>query len=175
MLSGETAVGQYPVEAVTCMARIAAATEAHLEETGRDRPPAGFVSVTHDPDEPLAVAACSLAAELGAAAVITPTLSGRTARLLARYRPWARIVAPAPTEAVVRRMALVWGVAPVPMAALSPGDDRLAAAVRDAFRAGAVGVGDRVVVLAGHPIEGGPTFPTVRVVRVGEGGSSQEP
>ena len=61
------------------------------------------------------------------------------------------------------------------MAALSPGDDRLAAAVRDAHRAGAVGVGDRVVVLAGHPIEGGPGFPTVRVVRVGEGGASREP
>ena len=63
----------------------------------------------------------------------------------------------------------------MPMATLAPGDDRLAAAVRDAFRAGAVGAGDRVVVLAGHPIEGGPAFPTVRVVRVGEGGASQEP
>jgi pyruvate kinase len=61
------------------------------------------------------------------------------------------------------------------MAPLAPGDSRLVAAVRDAFQAGAVKVGDRVVVLAGHPLEGGPLTPTVRVVRVGEAGTSQAP
>lgn len=175
MLSGETAVGQHPVEAVACMARIAAETESHLEQTARDDPAPRFVSVVHDPSEPIVFAACTLAREVGAAAVVTPTLSGRTARLVARCRPWARIVAPAPTEAVLRRMAVVWGLTPVLMAGLAPGDDRMVAAVRDAFRAGALAVGERVVVLAGHPIEGGTAFPTVRVARVGEGGSSQEP
>ena len=72
-------------------------------------------------------------------------------------------------------MALVWGILPVTMGWLSPGEDRMEAAVRDAFRAGAVAVGDRVVVMAGHPVEGGQRFPTVRVVRVGANGTSQEP
>ena len=72
-------------------------------------------------------------------------------------------------------MAIVWGLTPVPMAALPASGDRLAGAVRDAYTAGAVKAGDRVVVLAGHPIEGGRRFPTVRVVRVGDGGESLEP
>ena len=102
-------------------------------------------------------------------------MNGRTARMLARYRPGARIVAPAPTVAVQRRMSLVWGVRPVPMMPLNPGDGRMVTAVRDAFAAGEVQIGDRVIVLAGHPIEGESRMPTVRVVRVGEAGASLEP
>ena len=175
MLSGETAVGLYPVEAVATMARIALETERHLFGTSRDFSPSRLLSIVTDADDPIALAACSLAQEVNAAAIVTPTLSGRTAKLLARHRPWAQIVAPVPAEDVLRQLAMVWGVTPVPMGRLAPGEDRMAAAVGDAFRAGAVAAGDRVVVLAGHPIEGGLRFPTVRVVRVGENGSSQEP
>jgi pyruvate kinase len=175
MLSGETAVGKYPVEAVRCMDRIAVETERHLREQAR--PPA--VRAAHDASEPvadpLALAAVELALEVGAAAVVTPTLTGRTAGLVAKYRPAARVVALGPTPEVLRGMAPVWGVRPVRLTPLRNGDDRLAAAVRDAFAAGAVAAGERVVVLAGHPIEGGPGLPTVRVVRVGEGGATAEP
>jgi pyruvate kinase len=69
----------------------------------------------------------------------------------------------------------VWGIRGVRLSPVAPGTDRLAAAVEGACKAGAVSEGDRVVVLAGHPIAGGPRFPTVRVVRVGPGGSSGEP
>ena len=175
MLSGETAIGKYPAEAVACMARIAAEAERSQEACGT-----GFMD--HDVprprqniDDSIALSACHLAREVGAAAIVTPTLSGRTAGILARYRPAARIVAPAPTEAVVRRMAVVWGLQPVRSSPLSPGDSRLVASVRDAFNAGAVRTGERVVVLAGHPVEGGPFHPTLRVVRVGEAGTSQAP
>jgi pyruvate kinase len=72
-------------------------------------------------------------------------------------------------------MAVVWGVRPVLMAPLQPGEGRMTAAVRDALAAGAVAMGERLVLLAGHPIEGEPLFPTVRVVRVGEGGACLEP
>jgi pyruvate kinase len=172
MLSGETAVGEYPVEAVTCMERIACETEAHLAS-----------DVTHDVNVPrgnvedhLTHMICALAHDVRAEAIITPTYSGRTARLVARHRPRAMIVAPSPNEAVVRQMALIWGLAPVPMADdLKPGEDRLTAAVRAAFTHGAVRVGQRVVVMAGHPVEGGERFPTLRVVRVGEHGQSCEP
>lgn len=174
MLSGETAVGRYPVEAVACMHRIAVETERHLEGAGVSlgsnfaRPDMGI-------DDPVTLAACSLASEVGAAAIVTPTLTGRTARLVIRHRPWARVVAAAPTDAVLRSLALVWGVTAVRMTQVDLGGDRMATAVRDAFAAGTVAAGERVIVLAGHPIEGGPRFPTIRVVRVGEGGVSHEP
>jgi pyruvate kinase len=175
MLSGETAVGQYPVEAVRCMAKIAEETEKHLESVDSGFRGQEVCPVDRDVDEPLAVVACSLARQVGATAIVTPTLSGRTAGMIAKHRPWARVVAPAPTAAVVRRMALAWGVRPVLMAPLSPGESRMVSAVRDAFHAGAVAAGERVVVMAGHPLEGGPRLPTLRVVRVGEGGTSLEP
>jgi pyruvate kinase len=132
--------------------------------------------VPADPDTPSTVAVCTLAEQVAAAAIVVPTLSGRTARLIARGRPACAIVAPVPSAAVRRRLALVWGVAPVPLATdLPPGADRLNAAVRAAFAAGAVQAGQRVIVLAGHPVQGGERLPTVRIVRVGDGGASAPP
>ncbi|MBP3957873.1 pyruvate kinase [Gemmata sp. G18] len=174
MLSGETAVGSYPVDAVACMHRIAVETESHLRYS-RSIHGAVYDAVGDDIDDPITLAACSLADEVNAAAIVTPTLSGRTARLAARNRPWASVVAVAPTDAVLQRLALVWGITPVRMTPVAPGGDRMATAVQDAFEAGTVAAGERVVILAGHPIAGGPRFPTVRVVRVGEGGTSSEP
>ena len=175
MLSGETAVGLYPVESVEMMAKIAEEAEAHIAGAHP-----GFLAATppvpgDSIEDSLSLAACRLASEVGARAIVTPTLSGRTARMLARYRPAALIVAPAPTDDVVRRLALVWGVRAVRMAPVRPGDGRMVAAVRDAFHAGAVESGDRVVVLAGHPVEAEIRMPTLRVVRVGEAGASLEP
>lgn len=173
MLSGETAVGLYPVEAVECMHRIALETETHLQESGVSQG-AHFLRHGSGIEDPITHAACSLALEVEASAIVTPTISGNSASLVARYRPWMRIVAVAPSEAVLRRLALVWGVRQVPMTTTAPGDDRLDRAVRDAFAAGAVRAGERVVVIAGHPVEGGPRHPTIRVVRVGDAGCSGE-
>ena len=175
MLSGETAVGRYPVEAVACMARIAVETESHLMKTGR-AVELGFACPDDGGvDDPVTMAACGLATEVNAAALVVPTLSGRTARMVARHRPWAKVVAVAPTEAVLRGVAPVWGIHAVRMTPTAAGGDRMATAVRDAYAAGAVKPGDHVVVTAGHPIEGGRRFPTIRVVRVGDGGSCGEP
>ncbi len=172
MLSGETAVGAYPVEAVAAMHRIICEAEEHLIDDGRRDVfvPRGDIEdhITH--------VTCTLARETVADAIVTPTYSGRTARHVARHRPRALIVAPAPTENVVRQLALVWGTLPVPFPGqLSPGDDRLEAAVRAAFVHGALKQGDLAVVLAGHPIEGGERLPTIRVVRVGSSGQSCAP
>jgi pyruvate kinase len=174
MLSGETAVGRYPIEAVACMARIAVETEAHLRDSGASL--GSRLGLADDGvDDPIARAACSLAAEVGAAALVIPTLSGRTARLVTRYRPWARVVAVAPTDPVLQGLALDWGVIPVRMTPAGAGGDRMTTAVRDAFAADTVRAGERVVVLAGHPIAGGPLYPTVRVAKVGAEGESVEP
>jgi len=174
MLSGETAVGHHPVQAVACMSRIALEAEAHLAEFGP--PPAELWLPNPAVDDQMTSLAVELATRVGADAIITPTLSGRTARLLARHRPRAAIVAPAPTEAMLRRMAVVWGLQPVLMKAGGrPGDDRLVGAVEVAFAAGAVRSGALVVVLAGHPIEGGDRLPTIRLARVGDAGRAVEP
>ena len=170
MLSGETAIGRYPVEAVGCMSRIAVEAEAHLGLV--DRPPCDPALVGSAVDDHVSELAVALAGRVNADAIITPTLSGRTARLLARHRPPAAIVAPAPSEAVVRRMAVVWGLQPVLMAdAHRPGHDRIGAAVEAAVAAGAIRVGSLVVVLAGHPVEGGERLRTIRLLRVGDGGA----
>jgi pyruvate kinase len=174
MLSGETAVGSYPVDAVACMHKIALETEAHIH-TARAAHASVYNPTGDEIDDPITLAACGLADEVNAGAIVTPTLSGRTAKLVARHRPWARVVAVAPTDAVLRRLALVWGITLVRMTPVPAGGDRMATAVCDAFLAGTVQPGARVVVLAGHPIAGGPRFPTVRVVRVGDGGTSCEP
>jgi pyruvate kinase len=174
MLSGETAVGRYPVEAVACMSRIAFEAESHLTEFGP--PPAELWLPRPELDDHITHLAIDLAGRAGADAIITPTLSGRTARLLARHRPRAAIVAPAPTEDVLRQMAVVWGLQPVLMTTCCrPGDDRLSGAVLAAFQAGVVEKGNLVVVLAGHPVEGGDHLPTIRLARVGEGGRASEP
>jgi pyruvate kinase len=172
MLSGETAVGAYPVEAVACMDHIAREVEPQIADDSRYRLtlPVGPIDdhVTH--------LTCDLAHDVKADAIITPTISGRTARLIARHRPAAAIIAPAADEGVVRQMALIWGVQPVPLESPLPhGADRLEVAVRSAFNAGALGEGQLAVVLAGHPNEGGGRFPTIRLVRVGAGGASREP
>jgi pyruvate kinase len=171
MLSGETAVGAHPVEAVSYMNRIARAAEADLRKDGWDVVvPQGTI------DDHITHLTRTLAHDIGADAIVVPTLTGRTARLVARHRPRATVVAAAPTEEVLHRLALVWGLRAVPLPArLSSGEDRLETAVRAAFSSGVVSAGQVVVVLAGHAVEGGERLPTLRVVRVGEGGRSQEP
>ncbi len=171
MLSGETAVGNYPVEAVACMARIVRQAEADLH--GRA---GSCVSVYSTLDDEFAGALCQLAESADAQALIVPTLTGRTARQVSRHRPRAAIIAPVPTAAARRQLALVWGVTPVPLRDdLVNGADRIDAAVRAASVAGVVSSGQRVLVLAGHPIEGGARLPTIRLVKVGAGGESIEP
>ena len=172
MLSGETAVGDYPCEAIECMDQILRESESHLAEDGSRLVlvPIGELNdhVTH--------LTCSLATDANAAAIIAPTHTGRTARLVARHRVKPAIIAVSSHEEVLRQLGMVWGVRAVPPAGpIQRGDDRIEAAVRAAFVAGAVHAGDRVVVLAGHPIEGGEGFPTIRVVRVGDEGRSCEP
>ena len=173
MLSGETAVGAYPVDAVECMHRIAMEAESHLFEFDHQ-----LTSVRHmdrSIDDHITHEVVELAGKIGADAIITPTLSGRTARLVARHRSGTAVIAPVPSESVLRQMAIVWGVQPVLMAAgIHPGDDRIIAALQAAFVAGAIKSGQCVIVLAGHPVEGGAHLPTISFVRIGEGGEPVE-
>ena len=170
MLSGETTIGNFPVEAVMCMDRIAKRAEADLMTR-----PRGQNSPSPNLEEDVAESVCELAHAAQAEAIIVPTLTGRTAKHVARYRPHADIIAPVPRADVRRRLAMIWGVRTVPLTDLPQGSDRVDAAVRAAYAAGEVRTGQRVVVAAGHPVEGGPRLPTLRIVKVGESGASAEP
>ena len=172
MLSGETAVGNYPIEALRCMDTILHEAESHF---GSKEGPAHLGLPKGSITDRITNMTVDLALELGAEAIIAPTLTGRTARMVARHRPAAAIVSVSTSEEISRQQSLVWGVrAVVPPFAIQKGDDRMEAAVRTAFLSGAVAVGALVVVLAGHPVEGGEGFHTIRVVRVGEDGRSCE-
>lgn len=172
MLSGETAVGKYPVEALTCMDQIAREVDPQVADDDRY----DLDLSDGSPDDQMTHLAYELARSVHADAIVTPTVSGRSARLIARYRPKSEIVAPAATERAMRQLAIVWGVTPVLLESPLPiGADRMDAAIRSAFRRGAVQAGQSAVVLAGHPSEGGPHIPTIRFVRVGLGGMSCDP
>ena len=110
MLSAETAVGAYPVEAVATMARIAeVAEEALADDTLEEPEPGGRFDVTRA----VSTAASQIERDLELAAIVTATQSGATARAVAAHRPRTPIVAVTSDEMVARRLALVWGVTPL--------------------------------------------------------------
>jgi pyruvate kinase len=164
MLSAETAVGKYPVEAVRMMSEIALAAERHLSEYRRPfvrEKAAGPGSVA----EASAHAACVAAQELGAAAIAVFTLSGRTALLVAARRPAAPVLAFTPSEEACRRLALVWGVRPM-LSEMAAGPDALVAMAERVVRScGRVRPGDLVILLAGSTTVPGATN-MMRVHRV---------
>jgi pyruvate kinase len=111
MLSGETAIGCYPVEAVRTMSEIAGAVEADIEREGRAPQPwaAGRVGVS----AAISYGACEVAHRVGATAIVSATFTGATARAVARNLPAQPIVAISPNQRVVNQLALCWGVCPV--------------------------------------------------------------
>ncbi len=152
MLSGETAVGRYPVDAVTMMGKIARATEAHFPYSARLREAADARAATIT--DAISQATCEIAQELGAKAILASTRSGHTARMVAKYRPATPILAPTPDPRVAARLALVWGVEPLLVPQFDTTDEMIARAVAAAKERGLVHAGDVVVITAGVPIGG---------------------
>lgn len=151
MLSAESAAGQYPVESVRTMATIARRTEEALDYVGilnRKRRTGKLDTVT----EAISHATVTTAADLGAAAIISATRSGFTARMVSKYRPNCRIVAVTPDGAVARKLQLVWGVTTVIKEETPNTDDLIERAVEGALESGVVKHGDLVVITAGVPV-----------------------
>jgi pyruvate kinase len=147
MLSGETAVGKYPVEAVDTMVRIAAAVEP--EFAYRDTPFEATRQGARYISDVVGHSACDMAEIIEAAAIIVPTVSGETAREVSRHRPHRPIVACTPSWDVQRQLMLDWAVVPL---ALDPTKDVETLWLRsiDAVqRSGIAGPGDRVVITSG--------------------------
>jgi pyruvate kinase len=150
MLSEETAIGKYPVETVSMMAKIAADAESSFPFAGWSQ----RVEKEGEKSIPEAVgqAACRLAESLNAASIITFTQSGSTARLIAKYRPREPILAPTPLEKTYRRLALIWGVVPVLGESIKDTDEIVDIAFKAALKSGLVKKGQRVVITAGAPV-----------------------
>jgi len=150
MLSEETAVGKYPVESASMMVRIAA--EAERMPSFIDGPfPDAPGPIPGSLPGAVARAASSLAADVGAAAIITCTHSGSAARFVSRCRPDVPILALTPSERTRRELALCWGVLPILGENRAGTDDMIAAALRSALKTGLVKKGQTVVVTAGVP------------------------
>lgn len=149
MLSGETAAGKYPVEVVETMARIAHRSEQALPYADilRRKRTQEKITVT----DAISYATCATAANLGASTIITATHTGYTARMVAKYRPQANIVAATPNQSILRKMALVWGVHPVLIQETSGTDELFAESIRAALACGYIENGDLVVLTAGVP------------------------
>ena len=149
MLSGESAVGAYPVEAVETMVRIALRAEAdmdYIRRFSRD------TSASTDVTNAISDATVTSAHDLNASAIITVTKSGSTARILSRYRPACVIVGCTTEKHVWRQLALSWGTVPLMIAEESNTDDLFEHAVDAAVQNGLVHDGELVVLTAGVPL-----------------------
>ncbi len=164
MLSQETAVGSYPVESVAMMARIAERTEETLpyRAWNEDR-------VTRDARDPaytVAYSACAAARDLHLAALVVPTLSGRSARLISAHRPQVPIYALSPGKETVRRCSLMWGVQAASMRRHEITEALIADAARRVVELGWVPSGARVGITAGLPSGRPGTTSLVQIQRV---------
>jgi pyruvate kinase len=165
MLSGETASGKYPVETLQTMARIAMRTEESLQYNAILM--SKGITLQNTTTDAISHATVQIAYELNAAAIITATEHGYTARMVSKYRPQATIIAVTPNERTIRRMMLFWGVQPVLGAATNNSDDMVQNATAKSVEQGLVKEGDLVVITAGVPAGMSGTTNMIRVHVVG--------
>ena len=148
MLSAETASGRFPTESVKVMHRVAIKTETGLDyqQIHNVRPPRGMAP------EAVALAACEIAEEVQAKAILACTRTGRTVRALSGFRPRAPIFGVAADEKVLRQFSLNWGVIPLIIDDYGTTDDLVSHAMLSAIDSGLLRPGERVVIVAGTPL-----------------------
>lgn len=164
MLSGESAAGLYPVEAVKTMARIAESAEEDIDY--RHRMAQYGESVKEDITTSIAYASCSVAMDLNAAAIITVTLSGFTAAAISRFKPGCSVIGCAMSERVCAQLNLQWGVNPILLKKEDDVEELFSDAVEEAKKAGYVKAGDTAVITAGLPLGIAGKTNMIRVVEV---------
>jgi pyruvate kinase len=151
MLSGETAAGKYPLRAVRTMAEVAVATEEKIDyiEQFKSKP----IKPGNDVEDGIAHAACHTALGIGARVIICCTRSGQTARLVAKYRPHATITVASPYESTLLKAMLLWGTYPIQIDLAENTDKMIAKAKKATLESGLASLGDRVVIVAGIPVD----------------------
>ncbi|WP_289049334.1 pyruvate kinase [Acidaminococcus timonensis] len=166
MLSGETASGAYPLEAVQTMARIAKRTEEAIDyvHVFQHKGIGAQVQMT----DAISHATVQIAQELEANAIMSITESGYTARMVAKYRPKATVIGVSPVEESLRRMTLYWGVEPLKGENKPSTDALIDASLKDALAAKLIKKGDSLVVTAGMHVGKVGSTNLIQVVNVGE-------
>lgn len=149
MLSGESAMGKYPVEAVKMMAQIAESTEQHIEHEKFIK--ARKLHAKQTVSGAVSYASVTTAHNLNAKAIITPTISGFTARVISKYKPEMPVIGLSPNDSVLRQMQIYWGVTPVKSAQETSTDNIIRHALDAVRKSGYVEEGDTVVITAGVP------------------------
>lgn len=150
MLSGETACGNYPIEAVETMAKIALKTEQNINY--RENIFRKSWEIKDDVTAAISHACCTTAMELDAVAIITVSMTGFTARMLSRYQPDCPIIGCAVTESVYRQMAMMFDVEPLMISRANDTEKLFEYAIEASLNAGYIQKGDKVVVTAGIPL-----------------------
>lgn len=150
MLSGETAAGDYPVEAVETMVRIALRTEADINYISRLR--ARNTNEKPSITDAISHTACLMAGDLNATSIVTVTKSGRTARMISKYRPQSPIIGGCMSDKVCRQLNLSWGVIPLKVEEKQDADELFDHVLERSKEAGLIQEGDTVVLTAGVPL-----------------------
>ncbi|HZJ58584.1 MAG TPA: pyruvate kinase [Clostridia bacterium] len=166
MLSGETAAGKYPVETLLTMARIAKRVENSIDyEMEFEKRVAGKEATVTDS---ISHATCSIAHGLHAKAIVTATRSGRTARMVSKYRPAAQIIATTTSDATCRELSLVWGVQPFVSPDMSDTDRMFEKSTEVAANTGIACSGDIIVITAGIPMGISGSTNLIKVSQIGD-------
>ena len=166
MLSGETAAGAYPVEAVQTMAKIARRAEEDINYLERRLSLLRNDAVARDETTAICHACCTVAEEIGAAAIITVTISGFTARRLSRLRPTVPVIACTTNARVACQTNLLYGVVPLIIGMEDSEDALFAAALARADMTGLVKKGDKIVLTAGLPLGSSGNTNMIRIIEV---------
>ncbi|MGM9924603.1 MAG: pyruvate kinase [Bacillus sp. (in: firmicutes)] len=166
MLSGETAAGSYPVEAVQTMHNIASRAEQALNH--KELISKRSKDSEHNITDAIGQSVAYTTLNLHANAIITPTESGHTARMISRYRPQAPIIGITSNEQVARRLSLVWGVTAMVGPKTNSTDEMLENAVAQSIASGLVEYGDLVVITAGVPVAETGTTNMMKIHMIGK-------
>ena len=150
MLSGETSIGKYPVESLVTMSRIAQKTERAINY--KTRFATEQFNLEANVTNAISHATCTTAHDLGAAAIISVTKSGQTARMVSKFRPDCPIIAPTISERVCRQLSLSWGIYPFILEVKETTDELFDHAVDKSVESGIVSNGDLVVITGGIPV-----------------------
>ena len=163
MLSGETASGDYPILAVQTMHKIALRVENSAEYCGKMWHSFNFPESEINIAAAIAQSACIIAHNIGASAILAPTMRGNTPKLISQYRPEQAIIGVATTESVQRNLLLYWGVYPIVSGLASGSDVMINNALAIALQKKYICNSDRVVTVAGIPINSPVMLNTIRV------------
>ncbi|MGD6967579.1 pyruvate kinase [Rossellomorea vietnamensis] len=166
MLSGETAAGAYPVESVQTMHNIASRAETALDF--KDILSIRSKDSGHNMTDAIGQSVAHTAINLSVNAIVAPTESGHTAKMISKYRPKAPIIAVTANDSVSRKLALAWGVYPQMGRKVSTTDEMLEMAVEESVNSGLITHGDRIIITAGVPIGESGTTNLMKIHVVGD-------